>query len=110
MNTLRHGDWTFHPTNEKVTGEKVKLTTNEYTFAEGEATGHFHTLHADRLEDMDFYRQSDGSYMVVLKKDGYATHPEHSMKTDLVIPAGTYHLKQRREKDWFSLTVRKVID
>lgn len=110
MNSLRHGDWSFFPTNKKMTGAKIKLTKNEYTFAEGEATNHFHTLHVPSVDDMEWTKLDDCSYMVTLHKDGYATHPEHSMKTDLVVPAGTYIVRQRREKDWFSLSVRRVID
>lgn len=108
--SLRHGDWTFYPTNKKQTGEKIKLTKNEYTWAEGEATGHFHTLHTSNIEDMEWTKLPDGGYMVTLHKDGYATHPEHSERVDLVVPAGTYIIKQRREKDWFSLVTRHVID
>jgi hypothetical protein len=110
MNTLRHGDFTFYPTNESPTGEKIDIKGREFTFAEGEATGHFHTIHVPAVDDMECYKQADGSYMVVMHKEGYATHPEHSLKNDLVIPIGTYHLKQRREKDWFSLNVRRVLD
>lgn len=108
--SLRHGDWTFVPTTKKMKGEKIELTKPEFTFGEGEATGHFHTLHTQNLEDMEWYRCSDGGYIVTLKKDGFATHPEHSMKLDLVVPAGTYKVYQRREKDWFSLSTRRVID
>lgn len=112
MKTLRHGDWTFIPFTEKIPKEakKIQLTQNNFTFAEGEATGHFHTLHVPKLEDMKFYKMPDDSYFVKILKNGYATHPEHSMKNDLIIPAGIYKLYQRREKDWFSLTTRRVLD
>lgn len=108
MKTLRHGDWTFTPTKKKVKGtEKHK---GSYTWAEGEATGHFHTLKVKEPQDMVWHKMPDGSYLVELKSEGIATHPEHSNVTDLIVPAGTYHLKQRREKDWFSLETRRVID
>ena len=111
MKTLRHGDWTFLPINEMPKdAKKIEVKDNKYTFAEGEATGHFHTLHAPKIEDMEFFKMSDGSYVVNLKSNGYATHPEHSMKTDLIVPKGMYRIFQRREKDWFSLSVRRVID
>lgn len=111
MKTLRHGDFTFAEISELPKGaKKIKNKDNKYTFAEGEATGHFHTLHAPRTEDMTFYLLPDGSYVVKLKKEAYATHPEHSVKNDLIVPAGLYRLYQRRERDWFQNVVRKVID
>lgn len=111
MKTLRHGDWSFAPIKEiPKEAVRIEIKKNEFTFAEGEATGHFHTLHVPKMEDMEFFKMPDGSYAVKMSKDGYATHPEHSMKNDLLVPKGMYRLFQRREKDWFSLTTRRVID
>jgi len=111
MKTLRQGDWTFSPIRQVLKeARKITLKDNKFTFAEGEQTGHFHTLVVPTVDDMEFYKLADGSYIVKVKKEGYATHPEHSTKHDLVVPVGTYHLKQRREKDWFSLAVRRVVD
>lgn len=108
--SLRHGDFTFFPYTGKIEGEKIEMRDNKFTFAEGEATGHLHTLHVPSLDDMEWYKLPDGGYIVRLHTQGYATHPEHSIKTDLVVPPGMYTVKQRREKDWFSLIVRQVID
>ena len=107
--SLRHGDYTFVPV-KRVEGTKIETKGNTFIFGEGEATGHMHTLHVPHMDDMEWYKQADGSYIVTLKKDGYATHPEHSMRTDMIVPAGTYKVYQRREKDWFSLSTRRVID
>lgn len=108
--SLRHGDWTFIPFAGKITGEKIPMEKNKFTFAVGEATNHYHTLHVSKINDMEWYKQENGSYLVIIKEKAFATHPEHSTKTDLEIPIGTYLLRQRREKDWFSGAVRKVID
>lgn len=110
MKTYRHGDWSFVPFNGKIDGKKIEHNRADFTFGEGEATNHFHTLHAPTKDDMQFYRQEDGSWIVELKTEAYLTHPEHSMKVDMKVPAGTYRVFQRREKDWFSLSVRRVID
>lgn len=107
--SLRHGDWSFIPTTEKIAGKKIE-TGKDFIFGEGEATGHMHALHVPTIDDMEWYKQEDGSWMVVVKNEAYATHPEHSMKVDLKIAPGTYRVRQAREKDWFSLTTRQVID
>ncbi len=113
MNTkipLRHGDWSFVPFTKKIEGTKIEKKSKSFTFGEGEATNHFHTLHTKNIEDMEWFKCADGSWIVTLKKDAWATHPEHSEKVDLVVPAGTYSVRQAREKDWFSLSVRKILD
>lgn len=107
--SLRNGDWSFIPTDEKIIGENIEHD-GSYVFAEGEATGHFHKMIVENKDDMTLTKMSDGSYLVTFKKEGRVTHPEHSMKNDLLVPIGTYKLVQRKEKDWFSLTIRKVVD
>lgn len=105
---LRNGDWTFIPIKAKV---KNPIKHNgSYVFAEGEATGHLHKITVKEKEDMVLTKLPDGSYLVEFKSEATVTHPEHSVKNDLVIAPGTYKLIQRREKDWFSLATRKVID
>lgn len=106
--SLRQGDWSFIPTEGNVTNE-IKHN-GEFIFAEGEATNHFHAIKVKDKEDMHLTKMPDGSYLVTLTSEATVTHPEHSMKVDLVVPIGTYKLVQRREKDWFQLVTRKVID
>lgn len=106
--SLRNGDWSFIPVEEVVTNT-IKHN-GSFTFAEGEATGHFHTMTVNKPEDMLLSKQADGSYLVTFKSEARVTHPEHSLKNDLIIPIGTYKLVQRREKDWFQLVTRKVVD
>lgn len=107
--TYRNGDWTFVPTDKKMEGETQKHN-GKFIFAEGEATGHLHTIEVPKVDDMVLTKLTDGSYMVSIKTDAVVAHPEHSIKNDLVVPAGTYMLVQRREKDWFSLATRKIVD
>lgn len=106
---LRNGDWSFIQVNEEIKGELIN-DSNEFVFAEGEATGHYHKIIVKDKEDMQLVRMPDGSYLVKLIKEARITHPEHSIKKDLLVPPGTYKLKQRKEKDWFTLSTRKVID
>lgn len=105
----RHGDWSLVPFDGQMTGEKIIHNKDEFTFGEGEATNHFHIAKLPK-GDMQWYKQADGSWLVDFKSEARLTHPEHSMKVDMIVPAGKYKVYQRREKDWFSGAVRKVVD
>lgn len=106
---LRNGDWHFVPVKEKLTG-KAQKHKGSYIFAVGEATNHNHVIEVPNVEDMKIYKLADGSYMVDLRAEAKVTHPEHSLKKDLYVAPGRYKLVQRREKDWFQLVTRRVID
>lgn len=107
MHTYRHGDWTFSPTDEDISNPLPQTET--FTFGEGEATGHYHVAVADRPTDMLWQRCGD-EFIARVLAPVRLEHPEHSLKGDLVVPPGTYRVYRRREKDWFSMAVRKVID
>lgn len=84
------------------------LGSNQVVFARGEMTNHTHIIKT--AGNMTMHKLPDGSYVISLDDDAVATHPEHSMKVDLKVPKKKYLLYQRREKDWFSLKTRRVID
>jgi hypothetical protein len=107
----RHGDWGFYR-KDSVPADAQKIDNKNKTFrwATGEATNHHHELHVQDIENMTWYKMPDGGYYLEVKEEATATHPEHSMKTDLKIAPGIYHVRQHREKDWFSGAVRRVID
>lgn len=106
----RHGDWSFIPFEGKISGEKINHKSNDFTFGEGEASNHYHTATLSKIEDMQWYRQEDGPWLVEFKSEARLTHPEHSMKVDMIVPAGVYKVYQRKEKDWFQMVTRKVQD
>lgn len=108
MLTYRHGDWTFTPTFTDDIRDPLPQT-EKFVFGEGEATGHYHVALAARPDDMLWERRGDEFIAKVLEPIALQ-HPEHSLKGDLVIPPGTYRVYRRREKDWFSLSTRRVID
>jgi hypothetical protein len=108
MKIYRNGDWTFVETTKQVSS--LEKHQGNYVFAEGEATGHLHTISVPEVDDMKITKLPDGSYIVDLRADATVAHPEHSLRGDLKVAPGTYHLVQRREKDWFTLATRKVID
>jgi hypothetical protein len=105
MKNIRHGDVNLQPV-EKIEGEIVKHI-GKFVIAEGETTGHKHVITVENPNDMEIRKMSNGLYAFILKSEGIITHEEH--KT-LIIPPGTYKEVREKEMDWFSLSVRRVID
>ena len=56
---------------------------------------------------MEIYRTTDGGMIMCLKREATISHEEHKI---IKVPAGDYKLYNEREMDWFSLSVRRVID
>lgn len=104
---FRHqGDVPIYPYSGEVTGEQVKHN-GSLTLAWGEATGHHHTITVPKIEDMDAVKLPDGGWLLTLRSEGTLVHQEHK---PIIVPAGTYRIGHEREKDWFALSVRKVVD
>lgn len=101
-NTFRHGDLFFKQVQE-AKGEEIRHD-GSFVLAEGETTGHKHVLTAER---MVIRKSSDGRFYLCLGSIGTITHEEHK---SITLPAGIYEMGNEREKDWFSLSVRQVID
>lgn len=113
----RHGDWLLEPV-QSIAKDAIKITkdalekplSESFVFGVGEATGHNHVATVSDVTKAQWFRAVDGGWYVRFDEEATLTHPEHSVQKDLVIAPGTYRVKQAREKDWFSLTVRRVID
>lgn len=101
----RHGDLSFHPTEEKGL-EEIKHK-GSFILAEGETTGHKHVIVVPNIDDMVVEKTKDGGYILTLKTDAKISHEEHNT---IVLPKGNYKMIHEREKDWFSLAVRQVVD
>jgi hypothetical protein len=101
----RHGDISFHP-SKGAKGEKVEHN-GSFVCALGEATGHHHRLTVKNPEDLEIVKDKEGRYFFSLKSEGVLTHEEHK---EVVVAPGIYEMKNEREKDWFSMSVRRVID
>lgn len=99
------GDIPLYPFTGKVSGKKL-THDGSFILAYGEATGHNHTISVARPEDLEIV-QTDGGYILTLKSEGVIRHQEH---LPIVLPPGKYRSGHEREKDWFSLSTRKVID
>ena len=88
MKALRNGDFCIKATKEKVPKEGILCKHNgSYCWSIGMATNHSHTLVVDEPKSMKVYKLPDDSYMVVTTKEVKITHPEHSLLTDLTLPA-----------------------
>lgn len=102
--TYRHGDVNFVPCD--IPGDAAEEYKGKaFVAQEGETTGHKHTVTADKRPFVVLIR--DGNRYWDLPEAATVTHEEH--KT-LIVPPGTYKQVQEQEKDWFSLSVRQVID
>lgn len=101
----RHGDVNFIPTELPKDAKEV-FEGAEFVVAFGEQTGHNHTLTAEPTTKYRIF-EHDGKRYFHLNKPAQLSHPEHKTIT---LEPGTYVQGQEREKDWFSLSVRKVID
>lgn len=108
-NIKRNGDWLIVKVEEEFKGKELKHN-GSFIFATGEATNHHHVITVKKPQDMILTKMADGSYLVELKNEATITHPEHSLKVDIKIKKGTYKIFQKREKDWFSLSTRKILD
>src|SRR5262249_44733032 len=98
MTKFKHqGDVPIYPFEGKITGEKVEHI-GSLTLAYGEATGHHHTIHVPKIEDMDAIKLPDGGWLLTLRAEGVLKHQEH---LPIKIAPGKYRIGREREKDWF---------
>lgn len=102
METYRHGDIFFRKV-EKVEGNEVRHN-GSFVVAEGETTGHKHVV---KSQGMEIRQTADGRFYISLTEAGTLSHEEHKTIT---LPVGDYEVSNEREKDWFSISVRKVVD
>lgn len=97
MKQYRHGDLLIQQVESIPQGAKRKKGR---TLAEGEATGHHHTL------DNGTLYEADGNLYFRLAKPSALTHQEHAT---IPLPAGIYRCVQQREYQP-QAAPRRVID
>lgn len=102
-NIIRHGDISLKEVKMPKGVTEIYTGTN-FVLALGEATGHSHTLVSEK--PFKVFTKGDVRYF---KLDFPATvrHEEHA---PLTIQLGIYRQDPELEKDWFSLSTRKVVD
>lgn len=107
---IRHGDIIFRRIDEVPADMKSHKINHKGAFvvAEGETTGHNHTLFA---QDMELYKKNpaDPNSRLVMNfpTGAKVTHPEHNQ---LQIPEGVYMEDREQEFDWFSKATVQVVD
>lgn len=109
---VRQGDLLFTPINaQNLIGcprESFNAVDGKYILAEGEKTGHVHTVPADLIEEFFYkvdHRDMSPIYLTVIE-DTEVTHDEHSPAPLL---AGSYIMK-RQERYVPKKNPRPVID
>lgn len=105
---FRNGDWNFTQVERMREGTKIKCK-NIFVFSKSPVTGNQHEIFVEK-DNIEVIQVPNGAYCISFKSDLTVKHQEHSTKNDLIIPPGIYMLTQRQEKDWFTLSTRKVID
>jgi len=100
----RNGDVVIKRVDEiPKTAKKRKKDPRGVVLAEGEATGHCHTM--DPLT-VDIFDDEAGPFIEV-KKETDVTHQTHHPRT---IAPGTYHVGPTKEQDPFEQEIRNVAD
>ncbi len=94
---IRQGDLLFTPVeiNHPPIGFKESrfISVNDkYVLAEGEKTGHVHTVPSDLVEEL-FYTVSNAERIITVVEDTEVTHDEHPPAP---LKAGDYSLKRQR--------------
>jgi hypothetical protein len=100
---LRHGDVCLIPCDLPESA-KLEFTGTEFVVQEGEQTGHCHRLKSP--SKFKVFTSNNVRY-VQIEAPSTISHEEHK---ELVVSPGVYRQDQEIEKDWFSLSVRQVID
>jgi len=100
MKFYQQGDVLIKEYDGDVSGKKeVHLT-----LAEGEATGHHHTITSGVAE---LYTSGEMMFLVVKSATAKLTHQEHG---EIEIPLGKYKIEKVREYDHFLEEARRVVD
>lgn len=100
-NQIRQGDVLLHPSNIPDGAVEVH-NTGTIVLAEGEATGHSHTLPRTGVRE---FVTKDGRRFVSVRRAVSVRHQEHGT---LVLQPGTYEIRRQVEQ-WMD-EVRQVVD
>ena len=84
----------------EIKGKKL----NHLTLAEGEVTGHFHSI---TKGDAELYEHEGTLFLKVIDDKVELTHQEHDV---VVLPKGDYEIGIIKEYDHLSREVRNVAD
>jgi len=104
-NQIQHGDVLLQRIGTLPNGAKAfKCKDGRLVVAEGEATGHNHTIVSDKAM---LYELKGDLFLEVDAREVTITHEEHK---PLPIPEGIYRIGRVKEYDYFAEMERRVID
>lgn len=110
MEIYRHGDLVLRRVRSVPKNAKpVMPTARGYVLAEGEATGHAHTI--DAVPGVEMYERDGVLYLRVMDTPREVRHEEHNATKSGVapmLPVGDYVVP--RQRVWDSGVARRVID
>ena len=102
---LQHGDVLLQPVARlPKDAVAVPRRSGRLILAEGEATGHHHTV---TDQGAALYQIKGELYLEVTSEAVTITHEEHK---PITVPAGVYKVGQVREYDYFAEMERRVVD
>lgn len=101
---LQHGDVLLLKTETLPSGARRIMSKERIVLAEGEATGHAHTITPP--DGAALFEFNEQRYLEVFK-NVQLKHQEHR---EIEIPPGTYEIGHVVEVDPFQSEIRKVLD
>lgn len=99
----RQGDIYFEAIPEIPTDAKKVKARGRYIIAEGEATGHHHSVAV--MPDVEMFERAGTLYLRVQRDDVKVEHQEHG---PIDLPSGTYRVTRQRE--YHPEAIRQVAD
>jgi len=106
MKQQQQGDVLIHRITKLPKGvSSVSPKKGKFVLAEGEATGHSHTIPA--VEEVELFEDENGTLFLKVDSPVELSHQEHNAQT---IEQGVYEIGQVVEVDPFEEAVRVVAD
>ena len=110
LTMVRQGDVLLVPTKVRPSAEATLVTDKgRVILAYGEVTGHAHEVigidNADPVPAMELFEESDGTRILVIKRDALFTHEEHD---PISLAPGSYQVIRQRE--YTPEAIRNVAD
>lgn len=96
------GDVILVKINNIPDGKKVEKKSRGFILAEGEMTGHAHTV----MDDINLI-EKDGVLYICAANEFTVTHEEHN---PITVPAGNYEVRIAKEYDHFAEEAKRVAD
>ena len=109
MKYARHGDLAIKQIDKLPKGVKVNKSKDRLVLAYGEITGHKHQIQP--LEDktlVNVWKNLENTYIQVEKGKAELVHEDHDTIT--FNPGPIYVVKNQRERDPFTESIRQVQD